>query len=303
MNSKTPARGATAPAEHSPPSPSALSPYYEKGDQLRAKHLRSNLASGRRFERWALDLLPLRAADRVLDAGCGWGRFTWPLVDNDGLAAAAITCCDSSFGMLQTAAREAARRSHCPKFTAADIHKLPFHAGCFDGVMANHVLYHLSDIRVGIRELARVVKQVGWLLATTNSDEVSVPVLEFHYAALDELEVDYTRDPVPPSRWRTAVVSWKVPLARSRSFSLKTRPCTAQMSFWPVTRRLAATAISWRAPTSAARRRNGFHSSCGQWRKRQSAGAAYCAHPPAWVHLCAASRQCEEGQLPQISHW
>ncbi len=198
MNAITSDRSLPPLADHSCPSPSALSPYYEKGDQLREKHQRSNMASGRCFERWALDLLPLQSKEAVLDAGCGWGRFSWPLVEKYGLASIGVTCCDSSYGMLRTAAKEAARRGHSPQFIAADILSLPFPAGSFDGAMANHVLYHLSDIRDGIRELARVLRQEGWLLATTNSDEVSVPVLEYHYAALDELGIDYSRESSSP---------------------------------------------------------------------------------------------------------
>jgi len=198
MNTSSPARNEPATPENSSPSPSALSPYYENGDQLKQKHQRSNMASGRRFESWALEQLPLNSEESVLDAGCGWGRFAWPLVEMFGLASDRVTCCDSSFGMLNSAAQEAVRRGHRPQFTAADIRYLPFPPGYFDGAMANHVLYHLSNILDGIRELARVVKKEGWLLATTNSDEVSVPVLEYHYAALDELEIDYCRESSSP---------------------------------------------------------------------------------------------------------
>ncbi len=198
MNASTPAPSEPVRSNHALPSPLALFPYYENGDQLKQKHLRSNMASGRRFESWALDLLPLSSEESVLDAGCGWGRFAWPLLEKYGMASDRITCCDSSFGMLHSAAQEAVRRGHRPQFTAADIRYLPFPTGYFDGAMANHVLYHLSDIRDGIRDLARVVKKEGWLLATTNSDEVSVPVLEYHYAALDELEIDYSRESRSP---------------------------------------------------------------------------------------------------------
>ena len=75
---------------------------------------------------------------------------------------------------------------------------LPFLPACFDGAMANHVLYHLPDISEGVRQLARVVREDGWLLATTNSDEIKVPVLEFHYAALDRLGIDYVSEARSP---------------------------------------------------------------------------------------------------------
>ena len=176
----------------------AFCPYYRSGEQLRAKHQGTNMRSGRRFESWALDLVPLHAGATVLDAGCGWGRFTWPLIEKYSLTSSNITCCDSSPGMLQTTAQEAARRLHHPRFVAADIQALPCPANLYDGVMANHVLYHLPDISAGIRELARVVNEDGWLLATTNSDNVTVPVLDFHYAALDRLGIDYVSEAYSP---------------------------------------------------------------------------------------------------------
>lgn len=176
----------------------ALCPYYGRGDQLRAKHVGTNMVSGRRLETWALKLVPAQARQTILDAGCGWGRFTWSLIEESGVDSTSVTCVDSSHGMLETAAAEAERRQLRPNFACADIQGLPFPARYFDGVMTNHVLYHLTDISEGVRELSRVVKEDGWLLATTNSDDVNVPVLEFHYTALDALGIDYVAEARSP---------------------------------------------------------------------------------------------------------
>lgn len=173
------------------PAPGTLFPYYARGNQLKAKHVGTNMVSGRRLETWALGLVPFKAKSTVLDAGCGWGRFTWPLIETFSLDSTKVTCVDSSLGMLETAAEEAKCRQRRPGFASADIQALPFPARSFDVAMANHVLYHLNDIPEGVRELARVLKEDGCLLATTNSDDVNVPVLEFHYNALDKLGIDY----------------------------------------------------------------------------------------------------------------
>lgn len=178
--------------------PQRNSPYYNSGEYLRAKHQGTTLQSGRRLETWALDLLPLHPGATVLDIGCGWGRFTWPLIENYAITPSHITCCDRSPGMLQTAAQEAQRRAHHPTFVVAALPSLPFAADQFEGVMANHMLYHLEDIGKGVRELARLVREDGWVLATTNSDEVKVPLLEFHYAALNRLDIAYTRQEHSP---------------------------------------------------------------------------------------------------------
>ena len=178
--------------------PGTLFPYYGRGEHLKAKHVGTNMVSGRRLESWALGLVPTEASATILDAGCGWGRFTWPLIEEFGVDSTGITCTDSSLGMLETAAAEAKQRRHRPKFVTADIQALPFPSGHFTGAMANHVLYHLPAIPDGVRELARVVNEDGWLLATTNSDDISVPVLEFHYAALDKLGIAYETEARSP---------------------------------------------------------------------------------------------------------
>lgn len=177
---------------------SGLSPYYDRGEQLKAKHVGTKLVSGRNFASWALGLVAPQTGTVVLDAGCGWGRFTGPLFEKFNLVPANVFCVDSSLGMVFSAREEAERRLQYARFAAAEIQSLPFRANGFDGVMANHVLYHLPQIDVGVRELARVVKQDGWLLATTNSDDVRVPVLEFHYKALDTLGIDYESEAESP---------------------------------------------------------------------------------------------------------
>jgi ubiquinone/menaquinone biosynthesis C-methylase UbiE len=171
-----------------------LKVHYRDGTFLRAKHR----LAGRAFPRWALSLAPLTASARILDAGCGWGRFTWPLIDDYSIAPDNLVCADLSEGMLGTAREEAARRRVSLAFCAADIASLPFKSDFFDGAMANHMLYHLPDIDAGVRELARVVKPRGWLLATTNSDSVRVLLIELHQRALELLGVPFAPEGSSP---------------------------------------------------------------------------------------------------------
>jgi ubiquinone/menaquinone biosynthesis C-methylase UbiE len=63
--------------------------------------------------------------------------------------------------------------------------------------MANHVLYHLEDISYGVKELARVTKPDGHLLATTNSDKITATIIAFHYQALEISGVPF--EPEMPS--------------------------------------------------------------------------------------------------------
>jgi ubiquinone/menaquinone biosynthesis C-methylase UbiE len=168
--------------------------HYADGTFLRAKHRRA----GQAFPRWALSLVPLTSSARLLDAGCGWGRFTWPLIDDYCVAPGNLVCADLAVGMLGTAREEAARRGQSLHLCAADVAGLPFSSASFDGVMANHMLYHLPDIDAGVRELARVVKPAGWLLATTNSDNVRVLLIELHQRALELLGVPFAPEGSSP---------------------------------------------------------------------------------------------------------
>jgi ubiquinone/menaquinone biosynthesis C-methylase UbiE len=173
--------------------------YYRTGEWLRAKHQQTHFDTGRRFEHWALGLVHIAREWRVLDAGCGWGRFTWSLVDDFGVPPAQIVCCDLSQGMLGTAQEEAQRRRQRVAFRVGDIEALPVKSRTIDLAIAGHVLYHLNDIPRGVRELARVIRDDGWVLVTTNSDAISPLVIDLHYRALAALDIPYV--PEAPSRF------------------------------------------------------------------------------------------------------
>ena len=100
-------------------------PYYTSGDGLRAKHQLARTDSGRSFPLWALSLAPVTPTARILDAGMGWGRFTWLLIEAYGVDPQHIICLDQSVGMLQTAAQEAAQRGRQLRLAAGDIETLP----------------------------------------------------------------------------------------------------------------------------------------------------------------------------------
>lgn len=171
-------------------------PYYATGAYLRAKHAQIHNQSGRAIEQWALQLVPIEPTTYILDAGCGWGRFTWPLLEGHQLPAANLVCADASLGMVQSAMQEGKKRGQHPHFINCGIEALPFPDQHFDGVMANFVLYHVEPLAQGVCELARVLKPDGWLLVAAHG-VTQVPVVDLHYQALDQLGIPYT--PEAPS--------------------------------------------------------------------------------------------------------
>lgn len=114
------------------------------------------------FPNWALDGIQWRGDERVLDIGCGYGAYYDRL--NPRFPDLSYYGVDLSEGMLrQHAAYETGR------LTVGEATQLPFTSGSFDVVMANHMLYHIPDLEAAMREIKRVLKPDGVLMATTHS--------------------------------------------------------------------------------------------------------------------------------------
>lgn len=148
-------------------------PAYLRGEQYKtADNLNARVALHRRFStnrqgwlRWAFEQLELRAGQRVLEVGGGPG---WLWRENQERRPAGLTVIVSDFspGMAQTARAGLPD----PRFRCAvvDAQALPFPDASFDLVTANHMLYHVPDLARAARELARVLRPGGRLVAGTN---------------------------------------------------------------------------------------------------------------------------------------
>jgi ubiquinone/menaquinone biosynthesis C-methylase UbiE len=104
----------------------------------------------------------LRDAERVLDAGCGTGRFTIPLARQDKR----VTALDASQEMLNVVRRKAEEVgvAHRIEFVLGDVENLDYGTGSFDGALSIAVLRHFPSPARGIAELARVVRPDGTLV-------------------------------------------------------------------------------------------------------------------------------------------
>jgi SAM-dependent methyltransferase len=105
---------------------------------------------------------------RVLDAGCGGGRYSvaWHL-----LGAGHVLGVDlSDHGVADARARVAEMKIDNVEFQLADVVELPLQSDSFDIVFSNGVLHHTRDWRRGIENLVRVLKPggLGWLYLIEN---------------------------------------------------------------------------------------------------------------------------------------
>lgn len=129
----------------------------------------------RRLDRQAQDTRPLRqplyrqaglhAARRVLDVGCGTGAVTADLVDlvRPGADVVAV---DVDPAM----ARRSRARLDGAGVVCADGGRLPFPDGAFDAAVCNLVLMWAPDPGALVREMARVVRPGGTVLASMEPD-------------------------------------------------------------------------------------------------------------------------------------
>lgn len=166
-----------------------LGAYYSDARYLRERQGGADRGSvGAQFADWVLDLVEPKRFTSVLDAGAGVGRFTSRIAERVQ-PGATITAVDRFPSMV-----EALRALPVPpdvevRVVEADISRLPFAPASFDLVMANHVLYHVTDLPSTLSGLARLLTLGGLLVATTNADHAVVPVLNLHRAVCDQLGV------------------------------------------------------------------------------------------------------------------
>lgn len=138
---------------------------------------------------WVRARIDLRVGDRVVDVGCGPG-WLWQPGAVPVPAGVELTVCDLSPGMVGEAVARATAGGPFESVEGhvVDAQSLPFEPASFDRVVANHMLYHLPDPRLGVAELARVVRRGGHVLVATNG---SGHLHELHEVQADVLDVPY----------------------------------------------------------------------------------------------------------------
>ena len=120
------------------------------------------------WHRWVFDHLRLPLKCRILELGCGTGVMWQKNLDRipDDWD---ITLTDFSPGMFDQTRKNLGDGAHRFAFEVVDAQSIPFATESFDIVIANHMLYHLSDMATCLSEICRVLKPGGRLYASTVS--------------------------------------------------------------------------------------------------------------------------------------
>jgi SAM-dependent methyltransferase len=109
-----------------------------------------------------LELLTVRAGQRVLDLGCGPGTLTAPLAAAAGPKGLTLGV-DLTLGMLLLA------RAAAPpwaRLARMDMQRLALASGAFDAVAAGHALPFCADLPAVLAEVRRVLVPGGRLVAS-----------------------------------------------------------------------------------------------------------------------------------------
>jgi SAM-dependent methyltransferase len=95
----------------------------------------------------------------ALEVGAGRGEFAERLAREIGVEVVAVDLSPRMVDLVRARGVDA---------RVADARSLPFPAGAFDAVVANFVLFHVPDPDAAVAEAARVLRERGRFVATTN---------------------------------------------------------------------------------------------------------------------------------------
>lgn len=127
---------------------------------------------------WLFKQIDFSKVYRLLEVGCGNGEL-WSYNHYD-LRNREIFLSDNSVGMLEEVK---GRLGNDYNYLVLDCLAIPFKNDFFDTLLANHVLFYLSDLDLGLKEIRRVLKDGGTFYCTTyglnHMKEISALVSEF----------------------------------------------------------------------------------------------------------------------------
>ena len=111
---------------------------------------------------WLFEKIDFSRINRLLELGCGNGKL-WEENKMD-LRNREIFLSDISDGMIDEVRNKLGSDFNC---IVANAEKIPFKDAYFDAILANHVLFYLNDLNLGLKEISRVLKCDGIFYCST----------------------------------------------------------------------------------------------------------------------------------------
>ena len=111
---------------------------------------------------WLFNQIDFSKVNRLLELGCGNGKL-WQENRID-LRNREIFLSDISEGMVEEVRNKLGSDFNC---IVADAEKIPFKDSYFDSIIANHILFYLNDLNLGLKEIDRVLKSDGIFYCST----------------------------------------------------------------------------------------------------------------------------------------
>lgn len=137
------------------------------------------------WKKKAIDALSISSAGKYLDVCCGTGDLSLAIAKRLGQNGS-ITGIDFSLKMLDVAYKREQKQNVDTSidWIKGDATKLPFADNQFDGAIISFGLRNLSDLQLGLNEMARVVKPGGHVvnLDLGHSDvPLFAPIFRFYF--------------------------------------------------------------------------------------------------------------------------
>jgi ubiquinone/menaquinone biosynthesis C-methylase UbiE len=138
------------------------------------------------WHEWVFSHFDLKPGMKVLEVGCGPATL-WQANSQFIPKAVNAYLSDFSFGMVRTSSQKDLPRESI-KFLNCEAQAIPFPEGYFDIVIANHMLYHVPDLQLTLREILRVLKKSGTLFAATNGKKHMIEIYDLIKKLIPETE-------------------------------------------------------------------------------------------------------------------
>lgn len=167
---------------------------YENASNLKARIRIHELFSTNKegWMNWFFKQIQVPETACILELGCGDGSL-WEKNSNCIPNTWNITLTDFSNGMLKDAKKNLGSKAQRFKFQIADAQNLPFENDSFDVVIANHMLYHVTDKDKAFSEIQRVLKTDGYFYAST--------VGKSHMKEMREIVSEFNSESITTKSW------------------------------------------------------------------------------------------------------